>query len=156
MQAEEALSHLPDLIDRDRDTVAALAIDWETCFANHGALERNPKFALIRREKNVRNSSAQKLAHLQALTPEARYEFVLENVKTILGSVLKMEPDSIDPGARPNELGVDSLAGVEIQTAIKTEFNVEISLLVLSRNEPIREIAKNVLRQISLNAMASA
>ncbi|NVN42657.1 type I polyketide synthase [Asaia siamensis] len=156
LQGDEALSLLPDLLNRDRDTVAALAIDWETCFTQHGGIERNPKFALIRREKNDRNSSAQKLAHLQALSPEERYDFVLENVKTILGSVLKMAPDSIDPGARPNELGVDSLAGVEIQTAIKTEFNVEISLLVLSRNEPIREIAKNVLRQISLNALASA
>jgi len=156
LPGDEALSLLPDLLNRDRDTVAAMAIDWETCFAHHGALERNPKFALIRREKNVRNSSAQKLAHLQALSPEERYDFILENVKTILGGVLKMAPDSIDPGARPNELGVDSLAGVEIQTAIKTEFNVEISLLVLSRNEPVREIAKNVLRQISLNALASA
>lgn len=156
LPGEEALSFLPSLINRDRDTVAAMAIDWETCFAHHGAIERNPKFSLIRREKNIKNTSAQKLAHLQSLTPEERYEFVLDNVKSILGNVLKLEPDSIDPGARPNELGVDSLAGVEIQTAIKTEFNVEISLLVLSRNEPIREIARNVLRQISLNAVAAA
>ncbi|GBQ93810.1 type I polyketide synthase [Asaia krungthepensis] len=156
LPAEEALSFLPDLINRDRDNVAAMAIDWETCFAHHGAIERNPKFGLIRREKSIKNTSAQKLAHLQSLSPEERYEFVLDNVKSILGTVLKLEPDSIDPGARPNELGVDSLAGVEIQTAIKTEFNVEISLLVLSRNEPIREIARNVLRQISLNAMAAS
>ncbi|WP_408735680.1 SDR family NAD(P)-dependent oxidoreductase [Asaia bogorensis] len=155
LEGDEAVSLLPGLINRDRDTVAAMAIDWETCFTQHGAIERNPKFALIRREKSIKNTSAQKLAHLQALSPEERYEFVLDNVKSILGNVLKLEPDSIDPGARPNELGVDSLAGVEIQTAIKTEFNVEISLLVLSRNEPIREIARNVLRQISLN-MASA
>ncbi|MDR6182816.1 type I polyketide synthase [Asaia bogorensis] len=155
LESNEALSLLPTLINRDRDTVAAMAIDWETCFGQHGAIERNPKFALIRREKSIKNTSAQKLAHLQSLSPEERYEFVLDNVKSILGNVLKLEPDSIDPGARPNELGVDSLAGVEIQTAIKTEFNVEISLLVLSRNEPIREIARNVLRQISLN-MASA
>ncbi|GBQ99770.1 SDR family NAD(P)-dependent oxidoreductase [Asaia lannensis] len=155
LPGQEALSFLTSLINRDRDTVAAMAIDWETCFAHHGAIERNPKFGLIRREKSIKNTSAQKLAHLQSLTPEERYEFVLDNVKSILGNVLKLEPDSIDPGARPNELGVDSLAGVEIQTAIKTEFNVEISLLVLSRNEPIREIARNVLRQISLNAMAA-
>ena len=32
----------------------------------------------------------------------------------------------------------------------------DFAALVLSRNEPIREIAKNVLRQISLNALASA
>lgn len=153
--AGDALSDLKALLDRDRDTVASMAIDWETCFEHHGQIERNPKFALIRREKTIRNSSAQKLAHLQTLTPEERYDFILDNVKTILGKVLRMEPDSIDPGARPNELGVDSLAGVEIQTAIKTEFNVEISLLVLSRNEPIREIARNVLRQISLNTMAA-
>lgn len=51
---------------------------------------------------------------------------VTERVRAIVADQAMVEPDQIEPGTTPEELGLDSLGMVEIVFGIEEEFDVAI------------------------------
>lgn len=146
LAAEKALSLLPDLMKTNLPVVSVVDIDWSTAFAALGLLADQTRFSMVRQEARQGGLSST----LQALfeIPETeRLAYVLMRLKRQLGSVLQIDPETISDNARLSELGIDSLAGVELQMAIRVEFGVDVSLVFLARNETIIEMSRSLLRQ---------
>ena len=85
---------------------------------------------------------------------DERLPYVVEQVKVLIAQTLHLEPTSIDDRARLSELGIDSLAGVELQTALRVEFGVEVSILVLARDESIRKMSQFLLNRVKIGPTA--
>ena len=85
---------------------------------------------------------------------DERLPYVVEQVKVLIAQTLHLEPTSIDDRARLSELGIDSLAGVELQTALRVEFGVEVSILVLARDESIRKMSQFLLNRVKIGQTA--
>ncbi len=67
---------------------------------------------------------------------------------------MKMAADRI-PADRPlSELGIDSLIGVELQSALGQAYGVQISLLQLSKGASVTDLARVVLKRFDLDGGA--
>ncbi|UMM63944.1 type I polyketide synthase [Aristophania vespae] len=152
IKAEKALSLLPALLRVDQPSLSIVDIDWSRAFGALTWLEGVARFAPVRQESR-KGGLSDTLNILFSLPESERLDYVLARLKGQLGSVLQIDPETIGDGARLSELGIDSLAGVELQMAIRSEFGVDVSLVVLARNETIIEMARSLLRQAAtLNA----
>ncbi|MDF7673185.1 SDR family NAD(P)-dependent oxidoreductase [Acetobacteraceae bacterium ESL0709] len=152
IDAEKALNLLPVLLRVDLPVISLVDIDWAKAFTALTWLEGQARFAPVKQESR-KDGLSDTLQVLFSLPETERLDYVLMRLKGQLGSVLQIDPETISDNARLSELGIDSLAGVELQLAIRSEFGVDVSLVLLARNETIIEMSRSLLRQAaSLNA----
>nr|WP_269111070.1 acyl carrier protein [Acetobacter senegalensis] len=85
---------------------------------------------------------------LLGLPEEDRLEFLIERLKSIIAKTLHLQDDAVDNNAKLSELGLDSLAGVELQTGIRIEFGIEVSAMMFSKDDSIRSLARKFYTQI--------
>lgn len=146
MTAADCLKHLPVLYGVDRSDVSLVDLNWVQVFGALAWLKPSARFTLLQQESR-KGGISDSVQLLMNMPENERLDYVLLRLKQQLGSVLQVEPDTIEDSARLSELGIDSLAGVELQTAIRSEFGVDVSLVLLARNETIIEMARSLLRQ---------
>ena len=146
MTAADSLAYLPALYGVDRSDVSLVDLNWVQVFGALAWLKSSARFALLQQESR-KGGMSDSVQLLMNMPENERLDYVLLRLKQQLGSVLQVEPETIEDGARLSELGIDSLAGVELQTAIRSEFGVDVSLVLLARNETIIEMARSLLRQ---------
>jgi acyl carrier protein len=58
-----------------------------------------------------------------------------------LGEILRMQPQKIDPISPLNELGLDSLMGVELVAALESRFDIRLSAMVLRESRNLTRVA---------------
>ncbi|GBQ06512.1 type I polyketide synthase [Saccharibacter floricola] len=146
MAARDALAFLPTLLKTGRSYVSVVDINLFKAFNALTWLEPLARFATVRQEIR-KDGLSDTLQALFAMPEMERLGYVLVKLKEKLGSVLQIDPESISDNARLSELGIDSLAGVELQMAIRSEFGVDVSLVLLARNETIIDMSRSLLRQ---------
>lgn len=148
MDAKQSLDMLPSLLKTGRPHVSVVDINWRKAFGSLNWLDNLARFATVRQDIR-KDGMSDTLQALFAMPDAERLGYVLAKLKEKLGSVLQIDPESISDNARLSELGIDSLAGVELQMAIRSEFGVDVSLVLLARNETIIEMSRSLLRQAS-------
>ncbi|MCX5619034.1 type I polyketide synthase [Bombella pollinis] len=146
MKAADALALLPVLYGVERSEVSVVEIDWRHAFGALTWLKNSARFALLQQESQSGGVS-DSVQLLMSMPEGERLDYVLTRLKQQLGTVLQVDPQSIADSARLAELGIDSLAGVELQTAINVEFGVDATLTLLARSETIIEMARSLLQQ---------
>ncbi|MCQ0041894.1 MAG: type I polyketide synthase [Bombella sp.] len=146
MMAADSLAYLPVLYGVDRSDVSLVDLNWAQVFGALAWLKTSARFTLLQQE-SLKGGMSGSVQLLMSMPENERLDYVLFRLKQQLGSVLQVEPETIEDSARLSELGIDSLAGVELQTAIRSEFGVDVSLVLLARNETILEMARSLLRQ---------
>lgn len=156
LEAEKALNLLPALLRINQPVISIVDIDWAKAFTALTWLDGVGRFAPVQQESR-KDGLSDTLQMLFSMPETERLDYVLMRLKGQLGSVLQIDPETISDNARLSELGIDSLAGVELQMAIRSEFGVDVSLVLLARNETIIEMSRSLLRQAaSLNASKMA
>lgn len=150
MSAQRALKEIPRMLDLEIPSVACMDIDWKKWTQIFPGAEQAARFSLVRlAEDNAAGASA-RLATLVTLPEDERLPYVVDQVKVLIAQTLHLDPSAIDGRARLSELGIDSLAGVELQTALRLEFGVEVSILVLARDESIQKMSQFLLNRIRI------
>jgi acyl carrier protein len=69
-------------------------------------------------------------------------------VREVVGSVLRVKPDSLREDQPLTDLGLDSLMGVEIETALEAAVGIALPPTSLMRARTIGEIASLIAGQI--------
>ncbi|MBO1361880.1 SDR family NAD(P)-dependent oxidoreductase [Acetobacter sacchari] len=148
--APHALSALPAMLKLEVPNVACAKINWKQWAKVAPGGESLARFSQVRTvlERGVANG--ERISELLALPDEERLPYVVDNVKALIAQTLHLNAGAIDERARLSELGIDSLAGVELQTAFRIEFGVEVSILVLARDETIQKMSEFLLNKISV------
>ena len=154
MTAHDALDHLPEMLALELPEVACVEIDWKKWAQIVPSANALARFSLVRLADASNGATSERLATLSALPEDERLPYVVEQVKVLIAQTLHLEPTSIDDRARLSELGIDSLAGVELQTALRVEFGVEVSILVLARDESIRKMSQFLLNRVKIGQTA--
>ncbi|QEH96932.1 type I polyketide synthase [Gluconobacter thailandicus] len=154
MPAQRALKEIPSMLDLEIPSVTCMEIDWKKWAQVFPGAEQAARFSLVRlAEENAAGASA-RLATLATLPEDERLPYVVDQVKVLIAQTLHLDPSVIDGRARLSELGIDSLAGVELQTALRVEFGVEVSILVLARDESIQKMSQFLLNRIKIGQTA--
>ncbi len=145
MQPDEVTEALDTLLDTQVAQAAALRIDWSKWRQSFRGLQENPLLERIFTGGVEFEESGGKAAdwrqRIEAAAPGEREAVVVQALQDVVGSVLRVKPDSLRPDQPLTDLGLDSLMGVEIENLIESSIGVSLPPASLLRARTIGQIA---------------
>jgi acyl transferase domain-containing protein/acyl carrier protein len=124
---------------------ASIRVDWAKWRQSFRGMQENPLVerifaAGVEVQENSGGTSDWR-ARIQAASPEERHDVITQAVREVVGSVLRVKPDSLRPDQPLTDLGLDSLMGVEIENLIESSIGVALPPTSLMRARTIGQIA---------------
>jgi acyl carrier protein len=71
-----------------------------------------------------------------------------EMVKQEIADILRMEAGKLDTAVPLQDLGLDSLMGVELMTAVEARFGIRIPVMALAEVGTIDKLARRIAREL--------
>jgi acyl carrier protein len=87
--------------------------------------------------------------------PEAKETVIAQAVREVVGSVLRVKPDTLRDDQPLTDLGLDSLMGVEIENLLELTVGVAIPPTSLMRARTIGQIAGLIAGHVGVTAPAA-
>ena len=148
LEPAEVVSLLESFLDANATQVASLRIDWGKWRQSFRGLQDNPLVErILASGVEFEESSGQAgdwRVRIEAAEPEAREEIIVQALQEVVGSVLRVKPESLRPDQPLTDLGLDSLMGVEIENLIETSIGVALPPTSLMRARTIGQIASHI------------
>lgn len=153
----QAMQALSEVLQRDLTQAAVLDIDV-------AALQKflpaavDPRFSQLRQQQNPlgnmeQEASQQDVAALLATMPMAEAQaYLLSVLKQVVGGILRANPDKLAEQAPLQDLGLDSLMGVELVVAIENQLGVRLPVLAISEQPTLQSLAQKLLGLLSTDA----
>ncbi|MEO5715206.1 MAG: SDR family NAD(P)-dependent oxidoreductase [Luteolibacter sp.] len=141
----EVTSLMESFLTAHATQVAAIRVDWAKWRQSFRGMQDNP---LVERifAAGVETQDASGGGHdwrgkIQAASAEDRNSVIGEAVRDVVGTVLRVKPDSLRDDQPLTDLGLDSLMGVEIETMLESSIGVALPPTSLMRARTIGQIA---------------
>ncbi|GAN59366.1 putative polyketide synthase [Acetobacter cibinongensis] len=150
LDIHNVLRFLPDIMEQRWPQITVADIDWEKWFRVVPLVADLSRFTAMHHLVGTLESTSETMLSLLNLPEEKRLDFIVDRLKAIIAKTLHLQEETIEDNARLSELGLDSLAGVELQTGIRVEFGVEVSAMMLAKDDSIRSLAKKFYSQIQV------
>jgi acyl carrier protein len=93
---------------------------------------------------------------IESATPEDREGIIAQAVREVVGTVLRVKPDSLRDDQPLTDLGLDSLMGVEIENSLEAAMGVALPPTSLMRARTIGQIATVIAGHMGGKAPAAA
>ena len=148
-----AMEALARVLDLDPGSVAVMDVDWAAWMSIFPVVKDIPRFAGLAREAMRADTGSDYRASLLALPPAERLPMLTTAVLGIVADALHVPSDKIDRHQPLSELGIDSLVGVELQSAISAKLGLQISILQLMKGGNIEEMAGVLLQKLSAGGL---
>jgi NAD(P)-dependent dehydrogenase (short-subunit alcohol dehydrogenase family)/acyl carrier protein len=151
LQSAAALEALESLLIADRSDVGVLDLDWRTLGRSlpSGA---QPKFGELARMGGDGEAEDEGTQDLQRLVRELPEDELLRTITEMLsaeiGEILRMPPDKIDPTLSMQQMGLDSLMGVELVVAVENRFGTRLPIMALSDSPTVAKLAGWIIAQL--------
>ncbi len=152
IQSAVALDVLEELLLANRSGMGVLELDWK-------ALKRflptaaSPKFsglAPVADDVNTDNEGSQDVRRLlTTLSADELSATFIEMLKKVVGDILRTPAAKIDEHRALYDMGLDSLMGVELSTAIEARFSVRLTVMALSENPTIARLSEQIISQLN-------
>ncbi|MDQ3624658.1 MAG: acyl carrier protein, partial [Verrucomicrobiota bacterium] len=124
--------------------VGAIRVDWAKWRTFFRSMQENPLleriFATMEGQENSGVTSDWR-NRIEAAAPEEKEAVIAQAVREVVGSVLRVKPDTLRNDQPLTDLGLDSLMGVEIENSLEAAVGVEHPLASLMRARTIGQIA---------------
>lgn len=145
LSPDEVTSLLETFLDSSMTQMAALRVDWAKWRQSFRGLQENPLlervFAAGVEIEESSGKTADWRARIEAVAPADREVVIVQALQEIIGSVLRVKPESLRPDQPLTDLGLDSLMGVEIENLIESSIGVALPPTSLMRARTIGQIA---------------
>jgi acyl transferase domain-containing protein/acyl carrier protein len=123
----------------------AIRVDWVKWRQFFRGMQENPLleriFASGMESQETGGRTSDWRARIDAAPPEERVTVIGQALREVVGSVLRVKPDSLRDDQPLTDLGLDSLMGVEIETSIESSIGVALPPASLMRARTIGQIA---------------
>jgi phthiocerol/phenolphthiocerol synthesis type-I polyketide synthase C len=90
------------------------------------------------------------------LPEEALVSTIIDMLKIEIGEILRLAPDKIDATRSVQEMGLDSLMGVELAVAVESRFGVRLPVMALSDSPNVVKLAGWIIAQLRGDEAAGA
>jgi NADPH:quinone reductase-like Zn-dependent oxidoreductase/acyl carrier protein len=151
LQSSVALDALEAMLVADRSDLGVLDLDWRTLGRSLPA-GASPKFAELSRisgEGDAHDESTLDLKRLLLELPEAEvHGTVTDLLKVEIGEILRMAPDKIDAMLSMQQMGLDSLMGVELMVAVESRFGARLPAMALSDSPTVAKLAAWIIQHL--------
>ena len=122
----------------------AIRVDWAKWRQFFRGMQENPLLERIFAsgfESQEGGAKSSDWRHkIESAAPEERRTVIGQALREVIGSVLRVKPDSLRDDQPLTDLGLDSLMGVEIETAIDSSIGVSLPPASLLRARTIGQI----------------
>jgi acyl carrier protein len=140
----EVMSLLESCLVAGNTQVAAIRVDWAKWRQFFRSMQENPFFerilASVEGQEGGGATSDWRLM-IESAAPKDREPIVTAAVRDVIGSVLRVKPETLRNDQPLTDLGLDSLMGVEIENSLETAIGVALPPTSLMRARTIGQIA---------------
>jgi NADPH:quinone reductase-like Zn-dependent oxidoreductase/acyl carrier protein len=124
--------------------VAAIRVDWAKWKTFFRGMQGNPMleriFSAVEGQESSGASSDWR-NRIESAAPEEKETVIAQAVREVVGSVLRVKPDTLRDDQPLTDLGLDSLMGVEIENSLEATVGVALPPTSLMRARTIGQIA---------------
>jgi acyl transferase domain-containing protein/NADPH:quinone reductase-like Zn-dependent oxidoreductase/acyl carrier protein len=148
--AETALAVLEDLLAARGPDCGVLDFDWAR-LRRLLPTAQSPRFGLLAQESEEGAAGVDALdlrRSLEALGPGELKAAMTELVCKEVGEILRLPPERLDPRRSLQEVGMDSLMGVELITALEARFGIPVSVMALSEAPTIERLVERLIQSL--------
>jgi len=153
---KDAMTALFRALDLDDPVIAVMDVDWSAWISLFPAVKAIPRFAALALEASSATASHNYAASLLAAPVAERLPLLTQAIIGLVAEALHMPADKIDRHQPLSGLGIDSLIGVELQSAIASRLGMRISILQLMKGGNIEEMATVLLQKMTTARPAEA
>ncbi|MEP6671512.1 MAG: SDR family NAD(P)-dependent oxidoreductase, partial [Chthoniobacter sp.] len=140
----EVVSILESSLMAGNTQVVAIRVDWAKWRQFFRSAQENPLLERILTSVEGQEGggvTSDWRLKIESATPEDREGIIVQAVREVVGSVLRVKPDSLREDQPLTDLGLDSLMGVEIENSLEAAIGVALPPTSLMRARTIGQIA---------------
>lgn len=160
LDPKEVVSLLETFLAARSPQVAALRADWAKWRQAFRGLHDSPFHERIfASEVDADDGTSQTgdwRARIDSAAAEDRADVIVRALQDVVGTVLRVKPDSLRPDQPLTDLGLDSLMGVEIENLIESSVGVTLPPASLMRARTIGQIAALIHEHLGGDARVDA
>lgn len=145
--AAEALAALPALLDSTLANPGLVRIAWTTARAALSLLEE-PAFEQVRAAAPPAAGGADLRLRLLELPEAERLGLLRETLAGELARILRLPPGAVPAEAPLGGLGLDSLGGMELRTALEQRLGMPVPISGVTDGLTIDSLARRILEQV--------
>ncbi|MCF6312710.1 MAG: SDR family NAD(P)-dependent oxidoreductase [Verrucomicrobiales bacterium] len=159
IEPNEVTGLLDSFLDDNVTQAAVIRVDWAKWRQSFRSMQDNPLLERIFAggvEVDESSSGAGDWrVKIESAEPDEREAVVCLAVQDIVGSVLRVKPETLREDQPLTDLGLDSLMGVEIETLIESSIGVTLPPTSLMRARTIGQIATLIYGHLGGESTAS-
>jgi NADPH:quinone reductase-like Zn-dependent oxidoreductase/acyl carrier protein len=150
--ATNALSHV---LAWDPATIGVMDVEWNRWRQVYPIADRCPRFSPVAAEsEDAANPGSVDIRTTLLGVPEnERVERLATAMAEVVAETLRMGVDKVNIHQPLSEIGIDSLAGVELQLVINSKLGIEVSILELMKAESIINLARRLLDKMNISEL---
>jgi len=154
----EVVSILESSLRAGSSQVAAIRVDWAKWRTFFRGMQSNPLFERIFAAVEGDESGAVTSDwrnRIESAAPSEKETVIAQAVRDVVGSVLRVKPDTLRDDQPLTDLGLDSLMGVEIENSLEAVIGVALPPTSLMRARTIGQIAALMLAHLGGGSVAT-
>jgi len=155
----EVISILESSLSAGNTQLAAIRVDWAKWKTFFRGMQGNPLleriFASVEGRETNRGTTDWR-NRIESAAPEEKETVIAQAVREVVGSVLRVKPDTLRDDQPLTDLGLDSLMGVEIENSLEAAIGVALPPTSLMRARTIGQIATLIAGHVGGTAPATA
>jgi NADPH:quinone reductase-like Zn-dependent oxidoreductase/acyl carrier protein len=140
----EVVALLESFLTAGATQVAAIRVDWNKWRQSFRGLQENPLlgrvFASVSEGQEAGAKTSDWRLKIESAAPDEREGIIGQAVREVVGSVLRVKPESLREDQPLTDLGLDSLMTVEIENSIESAIGVALPPASLMRARTIAQI----------------
>ena len=145
LEPREIFEVLENLLATRAPQVAGMRIDWAKWRQASKGAQENLLYERVLSGTEEADETGGKVGdwrkRIDAADPAERESVIVQALQEVVGSVLRVKPESLRPEQPLTDLGLDSLMGVEIENMIENSIGVTLPPTSLLRARTIGQIA---------------
>lgn len=151
LPARLALDTLERLLRENRSGLGVMELDWRA-LARFLPTAATPRFSelasLAGSDGGEDGDTADLQAMLETLSDDELLQAFGEMLKQEVGEILRLPPAKIEADRPLQDMGLDSLMGVEMVVALESRFGIRLPVMALSESATIERLAARILEQL--------
>jgi acyl carrier protein len=147
----EVISILESSLRAASTQVAAIRVDWAKWKSFFRGAQANPLYERIFSAVEGDDSSgvtSDWRNRIESAAPAEKEAVIAQAVREVVGSVLRVKPDTLRDDQPLTDLGLDSLMGVEIENSLEAAIGIALPPTSLMRARTIGQIAALMLAHL--------
>jgi acyl carrier protein len=150
LHSDKALASLEQLLLSDRSGLGVLDLDWKSLrrFLPSSGHAKFAELSSLYCNDGDDDELTDSMLRLTELSDSELRSVVAAILRQEVGQILRMQPDKIAPERSLHDMGLDSLMGVELVTALEARFGVQLPVMVLAEGPTIAKLTGWVVAHI--------